>query len=92
MRVTGDDLAHNHRTTAFAAEGIDALGANISRHGADHLVATGTLPHHPGALRRMSMTSLGQGHPASCSSVGISAEGASTYMSHSTMLLSGSMK
>ncbi|MFF1516726.1 hypothetical protein [Streptomyces sp. NPDC058305] len=39
-----------------------------------------------------SMASFGNGHRASCSSGETSAEGASKYISHSTVVLSGSMK
>ncbi|MEV7869201.1 Mur ligase domain-containing protein [Streptomyces sp. NPDC088124] len=55
MRVTGDDLADNHRTTAFAAEGINVtLGTNTAPPHAEYLVATGALPHQPGGPRRMA--------------------------------------
>ncbi|MEU6245690.1 Mur ligase domain-containing protein [Streptomyces sp. NPDC047024] len=55
MRVTGDDLADNHRTTAFTAEGISVtLGANTSPQGAEYLVATGALPRQMGGPRRMA--------------------------------------
>lgn len=55
MRVTGDDLEPNHRTTAFCAEGIDVtLGANTAPTGTEYLVATGALTHPPGGPRRMA--------------------------------------
>lgn len=54
MLVTGDDLEPNHRTTAFAAEGIDiTLGVNTTPENAEYLVATGALTPQ-GGPRRMA--------------------------------------
>ncbi|MCX4581285.1 Mur ligase family protein [Streptomyces sp. NBC_01571] len=55
MRVTGDDLEPNHRTHAFAAEGINVtLGTNTVPEGAEYLVATGALPRQSSGPQPMA--------------------------------------
>ncbi|MGW1071557.1 Mur ligase domain-containing protein [Streptomyces sp. NPDC002537] len=56
MRVTGDDLVPNHRTSALAAEGIAVtLGANVLPDGAALHVASAALPPGQGdGPRRMA--------------------------------------
>jgi UDP-N-acetylmuramate-alanine ligase len=51
MQITGDDLVANHRTRAFAAEGITVtIGQNIAPDDADLYVSSAALPAlpHPG--------------------------------------------